>query len=221
MLDVTPDDLGAMLARGWRRFGPCYFRPQCSACDACVTLRICVAEFRASRSQRRARNRAARLRRVVSRPLVDDSRIALYRKWHRNREASRGWDPSPLKADRYALDFAFPHPSAREAAYYDGDRLVAVGLFDETPDALSAVYFFYDPDLKRDSLGVANVVALVEDARSANKPYVYLGYRVAGCDSLEYKADFAPHELLDARPGEDESPPWRMPTLRTSLSLRK
>jgi arginine-tRNA-protein transferase len=208
MLDVTPDDLGEMLARGWRRFGPCYFRPRCSACDACVTLRIRTSDFRPTRSQRRARNRAARLRRVVARPIVDDARIALYRKWHENREGVRGWDASPLRADRYALDFAFPHPSAREAAYYDGDTLVGVGLFDDTPDALSAVYFFYDPDLKRDSLGVANIVALVEDARAAKKPHVYLGYRVTGCDSLAYKADFSPHELLRVRPGEDDVPAW-------------
>ena len=208
MLDVTTEELGTMLARGWRRFGPCYFRPQCQACEACVTLRIRVDEFRPTRSQRRARNRAARLQRVVSRPSVDDARIALYRKWHKEREGARGWEPSPLRADRYALDFAFPHPSAREAAYYDGDELVGIGLFDDTPDALSAVYFFYDPDLKRDSLGVANVVALVDDARRAKKPYVYLGYRVLGCDSLEYKSDFVPHELLSVRPREDENPAW-------------
>ena len=173
-----------------------------------MTLRIRVDEFRPTRSQRRARNRAARLQRVVSRPSVDDARIALYRKWHKEREGARGWEPSPLRADRYALDFAFPHPSAREAAYYDGDELVGIGLFDDTPDALSAVYFFYDPDLKRDSLGVANVVALVDDARRAKKPYVYLGYRVLGCDSLEYKSDFVPHELLSVRPREDENPAW-------------
>ncbi len=221
MLDVTPDDLGAMLSRGWRRFGPCYFRPQCAACDACVTLRIRTEEFHPTRSQRRARNRAARLRRVVGEPVVDDERIALYQKWHRNREGARGWEASPLRADRYALDFAFPHPSAREAAYYDGDTLVGLGLFDDTPDALSAVYFFYDPDLKRDSLGVANILALVEDARCAKKPHVYLGYRVDGCDSLEYKADFAPHELLQVRPRDDEAPSWMVSTLRTTAPLRK
>jgi arginine-tRNA-protein transferase len=208
MLDVTPDELGAMLSRGWRRFGPCYFRPQCAACDECVTLRVNAADFHPSRSQRRARNRASRLRRVVGRPIVDGARLDLYRKWHAEREEHRGWEVSPLRAERYALDFAFPHPAAREAAYYDGDRLVGVGLFDETPDALSAVYFFYDPDLRRDSLGVANVVALIDDARAAQKPWMYLGYRVQGCESLEYKAGFLPHQLLSARPADDQNATW-------------
>ena len=208
MLDVTPAELGEMLSRGWRRFGPCYFRPQCASCEACVTLRVNVADFHPSRSQRRARNRASRLRRTVGKPVVDEARLALYRKWHHEREQHRGWEPSPLRAERYALDFAFPHPSAREAAYWDGDRLVGVSLFDETPDALSAVYFFYDPELHRDSLGVANVVALIDDARAAKKPWMYLGYRVQGCESLEYKAGFLPHQLLKARPADDQMGTW-------------
>jgi leucyl-tRNA---protein transferase len=208
MLDVTPDELGAMLARGWRRFGPCYFRPQCAACEECVTLRVRVDDFHPTRSQRRARNRASRLRRVVSRPIVDDARLALYRKWHAERESHRGWEASPLRAERYALDFAFPHPAAREATYWDGDRLVGVGLFDEVPDALSAIYFFYDPELRRDSLGVANVVALIEEARAAKKAWMYLGYRVSGCESLEYKSGFVPHELLARRPADDQNASW-------------
>jgi arginyl-tRNA--protein-N-Asp/Glu arginylyltransferase len=208
LLEVSPAELGDMLARGWRRFGPCYFRPRCAACHECVTLRVRAADFQPSRSQRRARNRAARLRRVVSTPAVDDARIALYRRWHEDRERARGWEPSPLRAERYALDFAFPHPSAREASYWDGDRLVGLGLFDDTPQALSAVYFFYDPDFRRDSLGVANVVALVEEAKAAGKPYVYLGYRVLGCDSLAYKSSFLPHELLETRPEDEERPMW-------------
>jgi len=208
MLDVSPEELGAMLERGWRRFGPCYFRPRCAACAECITLRIRVGDFRPSRSQRRARNRSSRFRRVVSQPIVDEARLDLYRRWHADREVSRGWEPSVLRGDRYAVDFAFPHPSAREAAYYQGTRLVGVGLFDETPSALSAVYFFYDPALRRESLGVANVVALVDDARAAKKPYVYLGYRVLGCESLEYKAGFVPHELLTHRPDDEEEAPW-------------
>ena len=210
-VDVTPAELERMLERGWRRFGPVYFRPACVGCAECVTLRVPTASFVATKSQRRAVKNAARLRRVVGRPRVDDERLDLYRAWHAAREAERGWEPSEVDAERYRFDFAFPHPSVREVAFHDpndGDRLVGLGICDETPTASSAVYFFWDPARAPASLGVAHVVRLVEDARARGKRHVYLGYRVLDCASLAYKARYRPHELLAGRPADDEEPRW-------------
>lgn len=211
-VDVTPDELEERLRRGWRRFGPVYFRPACAACYACVTLRIPTATFRPSRSQRRARNKAASLTRTVGRPVVDDERLALYARWHAQREGVRGWEPSPLDPERYAFDFAFEHPCVREVAFRDpraGDRLVGLGIVDDTGASLSAVYFFWDPEHAPPSLGTAHVVLLVEEARARGIPHVYLGYRVEGCASLEYKSRFSPHELLEGRPHPRALPVWR------------
>ncbi len=208
--DVTPAELEAFLERGWRRFGPAYFRPRCAACAECVSLRIPVARFEPTTSQRRAARRAARLRRIVSTPIVDDARLALYRKWHDRRADVRGWEPNELDAESYAMQFAWPHPSAREVTFRREDgALVGVGLWDETPRASSAVFFFSDPDHARDSLGVGNVVLGVEDARARGLEHVYLGYRVEGCPSLAYKARYEPHELLVGRPSFREAPLWR------------
>jgi arginine-tRNA-protein transferase len=212
LVDVTPQELDTMLERGWRRFGPAYFRPACSPCGECVTLRVPVAAFAPSKSQRRAAKAASRLRRVVARPKVDAERLALYARWHDQREEARGWEPNTIDAERYAIDFAFPHPCAREVAFYDdeaGGKLVGVGICDETPRAMSAAYFYYAPEYARMSLGTANVVLLVEDAKERGLPYVYLGYRVRACPSLRYKAAFRPHELLVGRPAFGEAPVWR------------
>jgi leucyl-tRNA---protein transferase len=210
-VDVTSTELDAMLERGWRRFGPVYFRPACASCNECVTLRVLTSEFSPTKSQRRAKKNAARLRRTVGVPQVDEERLELYRKWHAQREETRGWEPSPIDAQRYAFDFAFPHPSVREVTFRDpddGDRLVGVGICDETEHALSAVYFFWDPEHAPPSLGVAHVVTLVEDARARGLPHVYLGYRVIGCASLAYKSRYGPHELLTGRPHARELPQW-------------
>ena len=215
---VTPEEYERMLVRGWRRFGPLYFRPACSACQECVSLRIPTADFRPNDSQRRARAACEALRVEVGRPRVDPTRLALYRAWHAEREQSREWDASPLGMRDYFLQFAFPHPSAREVAYYDdsaegGSRLVGLGICDETPQAWSAVYFFYDPAYARYSPGSANVVFQVELARARGIPHVYLGYRVQDCASLRYKGNYRPHELLEGRPGFDEEPRWRLADL--------
>jgi arginyl-tRNA--protein-N-Asp/Glu arginylyltransferase len=208
LLDVTAAELEAMLERGWRRFGPMYFRPACAGCGECISLRVPVASFSASKSQRRAARACASLGRVVGKPVVDAARLDLYARWHAMREDVRGWEPNPQTRERYAIEFAFAHPAAREAAFYDGARLVGVGLFDETPHALSAAFFFYDPDYARLSLGTANVLSLIDDARATGREHVYLGYRVEGCASLSYKATFRPHELLKGRPSMREGPVW-------------
>lgn len=215
MVDVGAAELGALLERGWRRFGPVYFRPACAECQECVTLRIPAASFEPSKSQRRARKGAAGLVRTVARPSIDDERFALYARWHAQREEARGWEESPLDAERYAFDFAFEHPSVREVSFRDpadGDRLVGLGIVDEVPNALSAVYFFWDPERAPSSLGTAHVVTLVDEARARGLPYVYLGYRVEGCASLMYKGRYRPHEALAGRPGLRELPVWRSVT---------
>ena len=216
MKDVTPEEYERLLVRGWRRFGPMYFRPACQACTRCVSLRIPTATFEPNRSQRRARAACAHLRVEVGPPRVDEARLALYHAWHAEREQTREWNASPLGPRDYFLQFAFPHPAAREVAYYDdaaegGPRLVGLGLCDETPRAWSAVYFFYDPAYARASPGSANVVFQVELARARGIPHVYLGYRVEECASLRYKGTFRPHELLEGRPEPDEDPRWSAP----------
>lgn len=208
---VEPPLLEAMLERGWRRFGRVYFRPACAGCSECVSIRIDAARFAPSKTQRRVLRHGARLRRVVGAPRVDRARTDLYARWHEDRERARGWDWSRPSESEYAHDFGMPHRCAREAAFYDdeaGGKLVAVGLYDETPNALSAVYCYFDPDYARFSPGVLNVLSLVEDARARAIPHLYLGYRVLGCASLLYKASFRPHELLRGRPRFDEPPIW-------------
>ena len=37
--------------------------------------------------------------------------------------------------------------------YYLNNKLIAVGVVDILPEVLSSVYFFYDPDYKKYSIG--------------------------------------------------------------------
>lgn len=207
-LGVGAEELEARLERGWRRFGYDYFRPACRPCDACRPSRVVVAAHAPTRSQRRVLRGASHLRLAMGPPAISAARLALHRAWHEGREERRGWQPNTLGADEYEALLAFDHEAAREVTFWDGDRLVGVSLVDETPRALSAIYFFHAPDLARLSLGTANVLLLLELARAAGKTHVYLGYRVDACPSLAYKGRFTPQEELDGRPGPDETPRW-------------
>jgi arginine-tRNA-protein transferase len=208
LLDVEPAEWEDLLSRGWRRFGPLVFRPACASCGECVSLRLSAAAFRPTTSQRRARKAIGRFRAETGPATWAPEKLELYTRWHRAREEKRGWDPSPLDRESYSLQFAWPHPCARELRLYDGERLVLVGLYDRTPRALSALFCFYDPDIARFSPGVGNVVWLLEHARAEGLEHVYLGYRVLGYPSLAYKARYGPHQLLDGRPGPAGAPAW-------------
>lgn len=208
MVDVTPLELEGLLERGWRRFGPAYFRPSCGLCNACDSIRLDVHRFDPTPSQRRALKRSKRFRVELSRPKIDPQRLALHARWHGTREDARGWEPTNLTEDEYATQFAFPSTTGRELAWYDGDELMAVSLVDLTPNSVSAAYFFYDPRIARLSPGIGNVMRCVELARELGAQHMYLGYRVMNCASLQYKGLFGPHELLHGRPGPADVPVW-------------
>lgn len=209
MTGVTPEELQVLLEHGWRRFGMSYFRPVCAACAECVSLRIPIATFRPTKSQRRALRKCAHLRVVARDPVADEERLALHHAWHRMRERTRGWRSGCTDLEEFRITFCLPQDCARELDYYDGDRLVGVGYVDETTDALSSVYFFYHPDVRELSLGVASVLFELAWARDRGRSHLYLGYRVLDCPSTAYKAQFGPHELLDGRPELSEIADWR------------
>lgn len=208
MVDVAPEELEQLIIRGWRRFGPAYFRPACTPCGECRSIRLDVHKLAPTPSQLRALRRSRRFRLEFGKPKIDGERLALHAAWHRTREDARGWEASQLTEDEYATQFAFPSTTGREFAWYDGERLVAVGLLDVTKNCLSAAYFFYHPDIARLSPGVGNVLQCVELARELGAQHVYLGYRVEGCASLRYKGLFRPHELLEGRPSLEHAPEW-------------
>lgn len=190
------------IVEGWRRFGDTMFRPQCPACRACRSLRIAVDRFLPNRSQTRAlrKNQEQTIVRFGE-PSVDEARLSIYRRFQAHRAATRGWRTTAedLENSQDAYVFSFlknPFPTSEWTFEIDG-RLAGVGFVDDLPIGLSAIYFMHDPDYLKRSLGIFNVLRLIEEARRRKLPHVYLGYHVEGCVSLAYKATFRPHELFD------------------------
>jgi arginyl-tRNA--protein-N-Asp/Glu arginylyltransferase len=196
--DLTPAEYATRLKAGWRRFGYSLFRPECSGCRACQSLRVDVPRFRPDRSQKRAWARNAEdIRVVVGRPAVSDEKLRLYDRYHAFQTDAKGWpghEPeNPIDYVESFVENPFP---TQEWCYYLGDRLVGVGYVDGLPDGLSAIYFYYDPDERDRSLGTFNVLSVIRAALDQNIPHVYLGFFVKGCRSLEYKARFRPNQAL-------------------------
>jgi arginine-tRNA-protein transferase len=211
MLEVSPEESDALLERGYRHFGPVWFRPLCETCQACVSVRLDVRLFLPNRSQKRAWRAMQNLRPMIRTPGVDAQRLDLFHAWHKEREQTRSWLSETLDEQTYHLQFAFPSTTTRELAYFDDaaqGRLVMVGIYDETPRTISAIYCYHDPAYHHLSLGTGNIMTLVDMARRNGQRHLYLGYQVLDCPSLRYKARFGPQEILLGRPSLSEDPSW-------------
>jgi arginine-tRNA-protein transferase len=82
-----------------------------------------------------------------------------------------------------------------ELVYRLAGRVVAVGIADAEPSALSAVYCYFDPELASRSLGVFNVLQVIGEAERRRCLWTYLGFYVEGCAAMSYKAGYRPCEL--------------------------
>lgn len=195
---MTPAEYFERMCQGWRRFGHVIFRPRCSGCRACQSIRVDVGRFRPNRSQRRNRRQnegAARLH--IGRPDVTTDKLDLYDRYHASQAEQKGWPAhAPKDAGEYYTSFV-EHPFATEEwSYTIEDRLVGVGYVDGLPGGLSAIYFFYDPNERHRGLGVWNILSIIDRARALGLPHAYLGYYVERSESMVYKADYVPNQLL-------------------------
>jgi leucyl-tRNA---protein transferase len=195
---LSADEYMQRLAAGWRRFGATLFRPRCPDCTACRSLRVVVDRFRPDRSMRRLRKANQDLVRLeIGTPAVSRAKLLLHDRYHAHQTEAKGWPVHDPK-DAYSYRHTFvdnPIPT-QEWCYYLGDRLLGVGYVDDLPAGLSAIYFFYDPDERHRSLGTWNILCLLEQTAARGVPHLYLGYYVAGCESMQYKARFTPNQVL-------------------------
>jgi arginyl-tRNA--protein-N-Asp/Glu arginylyltransferase len=189
---LTPGLYRLFLDLNFRRLGSVVYRPACEGCRECRQLRVDVARFRPTRAQRRCLRRNADTSARSVRPEPTAEKHEVYRRYLETRhdgQMSGSWEEFE--------QFLHEAPAfAREVVFRVGDRLLGAGIYDAGPDALSAVYFYFDPDLAARSPGTLNVLWLVDECRRLGLRWLYLGYYVAGSPSMAYKASFSPHEIL-------------------------
>ena len=81
-------------------------------------------------------------------------------------------------------------------------------MVDFLEDGLSAIYFYYDPDYSHLSLGKYSLYKQIEMAKERELAWIYLGYYVKECDSLNYKDSYKPNQILQNNPTLEEEATW-------------
>jgi arginine-tRNA-protein transferase len=199
LVPASGADVNSALSQaGFRRSHDIVYRPVCPDCAACVPVRVPVARFAARRTLARIRRRNAdlALRLVPAHPTLEQ-----YRLFHAYQQSRHG-DGEMARmslADYCAMVEEGRADTVIVEARDAAGRLVAAMLTDRLADGLSAVYCFFDPAETDRSLGTFMIVCLIETAQALERPYVYLGYFIAGSRKMAYKARFRPLEALTPR----------------------
>ena len=209
--------------QGFRRSQNVLYRPSCADCNACLSARIRVADFTASRSQRRILRRNRHLQRQVTSAWATEDQYDLFRRYLDARHADGGM------ADMDVFEFAAmieETPVRTRVLEYvqTGDteqrRLSGVCLTDVLDDGLSLVYSFFDPDLAEDSLGSYMILDQIALARKVGLPFVYLGYWVPGSPKMDYKAKFSALEIYHGGRWQDLNDPARFSGVTHPLEVK-
>jgi arginine-tRNA-protein transferase len=192
---MPPEVYHDFMDAGFRRSGLVVYQPVCRSCRACQSIRVPVERFRANHSQRRCWRKNSDLVVTAGLPSVTEEKYELFvryqTQWHAGTMAT---EPDAFAAFLYesptdTLEFTY-----RDAA----GKLLAVGICDICTRSLSSVYFYFDPNAAKRSMGTYGALTEVAFAQSKAIPYYYLGYFIKGCAAMEYKANFRPYELLQA-----------------------
>ncbi len=192
---VTNETYSQLSELGFRRSGGHIYRPHCEGCQACQSIRIPVADFKPSKSQRRILNKNRDLKVLRKFPMMDREYFALYQDYIDKRHADGDmYPPTPEQFNQFLVE------GVLDSWFYEfrnaNNRLLAVAVTDHLNQDMSALYTFYAPDEESRSLGTFAILWQIEEAKRRGMHYLYLGYWVKSCRKMNYKTAFKPLELL-------------------------
>jgi leucyl-tRNA---protein transferase len=188
---------------GFRRSQNIAYRPACDGCQACISVRVPVKDFKWTRGFRRILAKNQDIRSTVVKAQATSEQYSLFRAYIDTRHSDGGM------ANMTVLDFASMVDDNlvesrvveyRLAPGKDGmpGELIAAVLIDLLGDGLSMIYSFFEPGFESRSLGTLIILDNILRVERMGMSNIYLGYYVQDSVKMRYKGRFLPQQRLSA-----------------------
>ena len=187
---------------GFRRSQTIAYRPACDTCNACRSVRVDVAGFKASRNMKRILATNNDLTPTSLPPQTSREQYDLLRRYLDTRHHDGGM--SDMSSFDYMAMVEETAVQTEISEYRDAHgTLLACLLRDRMRDGISLVYSFFDPDLTTRSLGTFIILDQIRQAEAEQLPHIYLGYLIENCSKMSYKKRFTPLQILGSEGWDD------------------
>lgn len=194
---VAPERYELLLADAWRHFGPHFFRYNFGIYEdeirRVIPLRIRLADFKLSKSQRRVLRRNANLDVSIGTYSITPETHKLF---ERHKLRFKSGVPNTIY-DFIARDADSSPTELFEIKVRENERLVAASFFDIAERSVSAIYGCFDPELPSRSLGIFTMLKVMEYATQSGLAFYYHGYAYEGESFYDYKKRFSGLEQFE------------------------
>ncbi|MBO1436456.1 GNAT family N-acetyltransferase [Meiothermus sp. CFH 77666] len=191
--DVAPEQMDALWAQGWRHFGVYFFRYSRLQNHTVLPLRIRLARYRPSQSQRRILKRNRDLQFKLQPAFVNAQVEALFER-HKQRFSQN--IPESIYNFVSRRPARIPCRCHSLTLHHQG-RLVGISYLDEGAQATSSVYQCFDPAYARRSLGILMILLSIRFSLERGKAFYYPGYAYQEPSEYDYKKRLGALEYFD------------------------
>lgn len=192
--DVDIDLYSSLSGHGFRRSGNHIYRPYCQDCSACISVRVPVQRFNASRSQKRCLKNNTDLALIETQQPDVNEHYQLYERYINERHLDG--DMYPPDKNQYLEFLNNPIGCTHYIEMRLENTLIGCAVSDRLTNGLSAIYTYFCPSQQQRSLGKFAILHQIQRTQELNLPYLYLGYWIKNCEKMKYKSDYRPLELL-------------------------
>lgn len=179
-----------LIAQGFRRSGSHVYRPNCTACQKCIPVRLRTKHFQASKQQRRTLKKNTDIQVSIKPAYFEQAHFDLYLHYQKIRHA--GGNMANATKDDYMSFLSSEWCHTLFVEFRCQGELAGIAVVDQLDNALSAVYTFFHPKFAKRSLGVYAVLWQIEQAKLLRFDSLYLGYWIEQCQKMSYKTNYQP-----------------------------